>query len=1141
MPEHWITQSHRLWPAPAAWDDAADDLFCIFAVPSRHDAEIRLNVLDAAGEYLLHIVFHPAAGTCLVSRTNEGVWQGPFEFPLDCFRDFGQFNVHVRWTRRQARVLVTAAQDGAPRLVAQFAVPARATDAPCRVELSQGVHLKAARFTRAPMQIGDLAAPGSSGGQTPLVVLTHATSPAAIAALAPALLAVFEDLAVAAPAADVQRLSTELPFPVVPISGGLPDLATLDTSGGCVLWDARFIPHSAGLLRLREHHHLLVSGEAWATVFPLASPGGPVAGLAVTSAVVPFLQSLHGRCWFAPDLVGKGHVTMLEGAPIGHWRAAEVSTTRAAPEAEADWAAMASAIGDRLGQRDLHGADHEIHLLAWPVPQVRLLCIGDTLAAATARASLIAAHCGIGCTPAIARNGAALARLLLRHAPPHDLAVLVLVPDSPPADGEPAGLVLDQTGLAQAVAALSRKRNSDRRPALDALYRQAILTTAGFACLLAVDAATDPLLHSVMAFLATLPAPPSAGSPDASPPPPLLAATPSKAAWNPQLGAALGRQHHRLVPAHAALLLEDARQALDEHDVADAHRLALAAWTMAPRIFEAGLATLANAYIDTGHRDALAHVLAALPGPGATLDRRLATDMSRTLLGLRLLREALDMGAPANAQPPPDALAENMVYAAYELGDVATQARLVAQLTERDPGSIAAQTQLAHLDFRHHQWAAAAVRYEKLLLKQPRDWLILSRLVQCHLHAGQLAKARTHLATLQQTTSDFADVPRLAGSLACAEGWDEAAREASTQAIIACEPSLAPVLRRDWQMQMIRPFAQPPGPTDVIAFFVVRNEAMRLPFVLDYYRQMGVRHFVVLDNGSTDKTRTILESADGCCVLRTDESYAASRCGVAWFNMLMDRFGRDHWCLCLDADELLVFPHADRIDIPTLCAWLDSAGAEGLPSLLLDMYAPGPLRKVVYQPGEDLRACFDHFDATPYSRWPIAGSPRLALTGGLRDRIFRLGRFAENPALALQKVPLVKWRRGIQYLASTHEVTPLRLANLSACLLHFKYLPDFHARAVEETRRGEHWGGASEYRMYAHLLARQPDLSLHGPSSRRYDGPEDLVQAGLMSSTDEFDTWCAARAGAAQPRRRTSTAKPPAHPVPPLAAAAGDD
>ncbi len=39
---------------------------------------------------------------------------------------------------------------------------------------------------------------------------------------------------------------------------------------------------------------------------------------------------------------------------------------------------------------------------------------------------------------------------------------------------------------------------------------------------------------------------------------------------------------------------------------------------------------------------------------------------------------------------------------------------------------------------------------------------------------------------------------------------------------------------------------------DILLFACLRNEVIRIPYFLDYYRRAGVDHFLIVDNGSTD-------------------------------------------------------------------------------------------------------------------------------------------------------------------------------------------------------------------------------------------------------------------------------------------------
>ncbi|MEC7668014.1 MAG: glycosyltransferase family 2 protein, partial [Pseudomonadota bacterium] len=96
------------------------------------------------------------------------------------------------------------------------------------------------------------------------------------------------------------------------------------------------------------------------------------------------------------------------------------------------------------------------------------------------------------------------------------------------------------------------------------------------------------------------------------------------------------------------------------------------------------------------------------------------------------------------------------------------------------------------------------------------------------------------------------------------------------------------------------------APDDILVFATLRNEAVRLPHFLSHYRALGVRHFLIVDNHSTDNTAAFLRDQPDVSLWTTADSYKKSRFGMDWLTWLMIRHGHGHWCLTVDADELLI-------------------------------------------------------------------------------------------------------------------------------------------------------------------------------------------------------------------------------------------
>ncbi len=111
---------------------------------------------------------------------------------------------------------------------------------------------------------------------------------------------------------------------------------------------------------------------------------------------------------------------------------------------------------------------------------------------------------------------------------------------------------------------------------------------------------------------------------------------------------------------------------------------------------------------------------------------------------------------------------------------------------------------------------------------------------------------------------------------------------------------------------------------------------------------------------SCSTTAPTTARASGCCgqgpdvhLFHTEASFAASGAGMRWTNRLLDAHGVGAWCLTIDADEVLVYPHCETAPLPVLTAYLDRCGAEAMVAPMLDLYAEAPLDEVSYMPGAE--------------------------------------------------------------------------------------------------------------------------------------------------------------------------------------------
>jgi glycosyltransferase involved in cell wall biosynthesis len=321
----------------------------------------------------------------------------------------------------------------------------------------------------------------------------------------------------------------------------------------------------------------------------------------------------------------------------------------------------------------------------------------------------------------------------------------------------------------------------------------------------------------------------------------------------------------------------------------------------------------------------------------------------------------------------------------------------------------------------------------------------------------------------------------------------------------------------------------------LVVFSTVRNERVRIHAWLRHYRNIGVKTFAVIDNGSTDGTYEILRAQPDVVTVRIETSYGASNFGVPWLNELHRRLNPATWVLFADADELLVYRGWPSRQLIELADEATSMNCNAIFGVMVDMYPNGPLEEAVVSQQDDLfdvAPCFDRdyqFRIRPLTPWEdptikleLIGGPRVRMLSSferelattwvsrfIRGQIDRVLLLTPNLLLpwvvkafprtmpALCKTPLVRSGAGVRY-TSAHYTYGARLFPENVVLCHFKFLADFAARVRAEAARGEHYRRGAEYILYADAISRKDRLEMAYEGSQRFRTVDQFVELGLI-------------------------------------------
>jgi hypothetical protein len=288
--------------------------------------------------------------------------------------------------------------------------------------------------------------------------------------------------------------------------------------------------------------------------------------------------------------------------------------------------------------------------------------------------------------------------------------------------------------------------------------------------------------------------------------------------------------------------------------------------------------------------------------------------------------------------------------------------------------------------------------------------------------------------------------------------------------------------------------------SDVLLFMCLRNELFRLPYFVDYYRKLGVNHFLIIDNNSTDSFQDWAASQPDVSVWHTKAGYKASNFGMEWCNFLLRKYGTGHLCVTVDPDEFLVYPCMESRNLKELGEYMRMEKREAFHAVMLDAYSDKPLNETVYRSGDNPWDVAPFFDRDGYVQVATKAMPTFT-RGGPRMRVHNRRDPAKSPAL--NKIPVVWWRRHFRYVSSMHDIKPMRLMRVqdrfnptpTGALFHFKFFASLKDKASEEMNRKEHFSGGAEYERY---VRENREVLFEDGVSVRYESPEQLIHLGLM-------------------------------------------
>jgi glycosyltransferase involved in cell wall biosynthesis len=290
---------------------------------------------------------------------------------------------------------------------------------------------------------------------------------------------------------------------------------------------------------------------------------------------------------------------------------------------------------------------------------------------------------------------------------------------------------------------------------------------------------------------------------------------------------------------------------------------------------------------------------------------------------------------------------------------------------------------------------------------------------------------------------------------------------------------------------------------------LLRNAEYFLPEFLDYHRDIGVKHFLLIDNGSTDGTLQQAAQYEDVIVVTNSLPVARYECRLR--ANIARRLIRGGWFLFLDCDEMFEPPQGAGQRVDGLVRYCNRHGYTSVICQMLDMASAEPLQKsrnIDY--AHSLRVFnrysvaeikkFDYFDTGLVFAWGLAQnrcdlSEIKVFFGGLRREVF-----GEN--CCLTKHSLVRNLPSIKLYTHPHYSSGVVCADFTGLIRHYKFCGDYIARETEQVAKAV-WNHGEDVARINHISGKK-DFVIAGSDMQTYSSVRDLRNAGFLVASQRF-------------------------------------
>lgn len=297
---------------------------------------------------------------------------------------------------------------------------------------------------------------------------------------------------------------------------------------------------------------------------------------------------------------------------------------------------------------------------------------------------------------------------------------------------------------------------------------------------------------------------------------------------------------------------------------------------------------------------------------------------------------------------------------------------------------------------------------------------------------------------------------------------------------------------------------------EVALVCLLKNAEFYLEHLLEHHRSIGVKHFLLIDNGSTDKTRELVAKQPDVTVysntLPAKEYECLLRANIA------RRVVNGGWFLFVDSDELIVFSRGENRHISQFIEYCNMQKYDAVIGQVLDFFSPVSLAKTSGLAYPKSIETFNLYSTNSISSYDYGDKENIGFSwymrnnrvsndkikfmfGGIRNEVF-----GENCCLTTHR--LVRNARYIELYSHAHCSGNIHCADFTFLVKHFKFAGDFWERDQALVQE-ESWDHGEDKKRMSILQGRE-DFIISGREQHPFQDTEELIAQGFLECSDQY-------------------------------------